>query len=333
VVVVVIVVAVGGFLLWAQGQINPGGHRGPVVSVSIPAGSSTAHIASVLSAHGIIHSPTLFTWYVRFHGDGPFLPGLYELPKNSSYQAAIDALQSGPKVLTATLVLPEGFTMKEIADRVGALPNMGLSAQKFLQAVSSGEVRSPYEPAGVNNLEGLLFPATYQIRQGETEVDVLSQLETAFVERANAVGLPAAAAARHETVYQLVTIASIVEKEAKLAQDRGPVASVLYNRLKAGAPLGADSTQTYYLRLADPALVPSTVQYNAPSPYNTRLKAGLPPTPIANPGIPSLEAAASPPATAYLYFVEVNPDGKLGFATDSAGFAQLQQQCQAARLC
>jgi UPF0755 protein len=331
--VVVIVVAIGGLLLWAQSQINPGGHRGPAVSVSIPAGSSTARVASVLSSHGVIHSATLFTWYVHLHSDGPFLPGVYQLPKNSSYQTAIDALQSGPKTVTDTLVIPEGFTIRDIAARVGALPGLGLSAQGFIQAANSGTVHSPYEPAGVNDLEGLLFPATYQVRQGETVVDVLSEMVAAFNTRAQELGLPAVAATRHETVYQLVTVASIVEKEAKLSTDRGPVASVLYNRLGAGTPLGADSTQTYFLRQTDPTLMPNAAQYNQPSPYNTRLKPGLPPTPIANPGIPSLQAAANPPSTTYLYFVEINPDGELGFASNSAGFAELQQKCQAAHLC
>jgi UPF0755 protein len=331
--VVVIVVAVGGSLLWAQSQINPGGHQGPVVSVSIPNGSSTARIASLLSSHGVIRSPTLFTWYVHLHSDGPFQPGLYQMPKNSSYQSAIDALQNGPKIVTDTLVIPEGFTIMDIAARVAALPNMGLSVQGFLQAANSGGLRSPYEPAGVNDLEGLLFPATYQVRQGETEVDILSEMVAAFNARAQELNLPAVAAARHETVYQLVTVASIIEKEAKLSADRGPVASVVYNRLRTGVPLGADSTQTYYLRQTDPTLVPTVAQYNQPSPYNTRLKPGLPPTPISNPGIPSLQAAANPPSTAYLYFVEINPDGQLGFASDNAGFTALQQKCRAAQLC
>jgi UPF0755 protein len=128
-------------------------------------------------------------------------------------------------------------------------------------------------------------------------------------------------------------VASIVEREAKLYADRGPVASAIYNRLHAQMPLGADSTQTYYLRLRNPQLIPTAAQLNQPSPYNTRLVKGLPPTPIANPGLASLRAATTPPRTTYLYFVEVKPSGELGFASSTAGFGQLQLQCRAANLC
>jgi UPF0755 protein len=325
-------VVIGG-LVWAEQQINPGGHRGPNVAVHIPAGASTSRIGSILSRAGVIHNGTLFGLYVRIHGDGPLYPGSYSLPKNSSYKSAISALESPPKLLTDRLVIPEGFTIRQIAAAVGALPQLHLSSQRFLAAATSGEVRSPYEPAGVNNLEGLLFPATYQVQQGESEIDVLEQMVGAFDDQATAVGLTAAAARMHVTPYQAVTVASIVEREAKLYADRGPVASAIYNRLHLGMPLGVDSTQTYYLRLRDPRLIPTAAQLSQPSPYNTRLVKGLPPTPIANPGLASLQAAISPPKTTYLYFVEVKPSGELGFASTTAGFDQLQQQCRAANLC
>ena len=334
VVFVVLVLIAGGFLLWASSQINPGGHRGPGVSVSIPPGSSNAKIGGILSAAGVIHSGSLFGFYVKLSGDGPLLPGHYILPKNSSYHAVISALEKGPVIVTDAVVVPEGFTVRQIADRVGALSGLGLSAQKFLTAASDGTVRSPYEPAGVNNLEGLLFPATYTVHQGETEVELLEQMVGAFDAQADDIGLQAAAQKLGYSPYQVVTVASIVEKEAKPSGDRGPVASVVYNRLHKGISLGADSTQTYYLRLSDPSLaVPTAAQDDQPSPYNTRLSKGLPPTPIANAGLPSLQAATSPPTTTYVYFVEVNPSGQLGFASTASGFDQLRAQCHAAGLC
>jgi UPF0755 protein len=225
-------------------------------------------------------------------------------------------------------VIPEGFTVGQIATAVAALPGFHLSAQKFLAAATDGTVRSPYEPTGTNNLEGLLFPATYQVQQGETEIDVVQQMVQAFDDRAQSINLSAAAAKLGESPYALVTVASMVEREAKLAGDRGPVASVIYNRLKAGMALGIDATEAYYLRLNNPNLQPTGAQIaDDPGPYNTRIHKGLPPTPIANPGLPSLEAAASPPTTAYLYFAVVRADGQLGFAATLAAFGPVQQQC------
>lgn len=331
--VALLVAIVGGGLLWAQDQISPGGHRGPSVTVVIPPGASTTRIGDILASAGVIHNGTLFAYYVRLHGDGPLLPGKYSLAKNSPYSAAIAALSAGPKILTDNLVIPEGYTLREIAQAVAALPNMNLSAQKFLLAAEDGAVRSPYEPAGTNNLEGLLFPATYQVSQGESEVDVLEKMVGAFNDRADQIGLTAAAARLGYTPYQLVTVASIVEREAKLVNDRGPVASTIYNRLRIGMPLGADSTQTYYLRLTDPSIQPTPAQLDQPSPFNTRTNKGLPPTPISNPGLASLEAAANPPATPDLYFVEINPDGQLGFASTESGFFELERQCRAVHLC
>jgi UPF0755 protein len=231
------------------------------------------------------------------------------------------------------LTVPPGFTVAQIAARVAALPGLGLSAQKFMADADDGTVTSPFEPTGVHNLEGLLFPDTYDVAQGDTEADVLEKLVDEFDVQAQALGLSAAAVRLGYTPYQVVEVASIVEREAKLDTDRPDVASAIYNRLKIGMTLGADSTQTYYLRLTDPTLEPTVEQLDQPSPYNTRINTGLPPTPIASPGLASLQAAIDPPTTDYVYFVEINPDGQLGFASDEAGFEQLQQQCQAAGLC
>jgi UPF0755 protein len=326
---VALLLVVGGIgLFWAERQINPGGHHGPNVTVVIPAGASKSDIAHILSRAGVIHDAGLFSLYVRVKGTSALYPGTYQLPKNSSYQSAISALENGPIPIVDKLLIPEGFTVGQMATAVAALPGFHLSAQKFLAAATDGTVRSAYEPSGSNNLEGLLFPATYQVQQGETEIDIVQQMVQAFDQRAQAINLSAAAAKLGETPYALVTVASMVEREAKLTGDRGPVASVIYNRLKAGMALGIDATEAYYLRLNNPNLQPTGAQIaDDPGPYNTRIHKGLPPTPIANPGLPSLEAAANPPTTGYLYFAVVKPDGQLGFAASSAAFAPVQQEC------
>jgi UPF0755 protein len=147
-----IALVVGGLaVVWAQHQINPG-KAGPAVQVTIPANSSTATIAALLGRAGVIHDPTLFRLYIKTKGAGALLPGQYSLRRNSSYDAVVLALEKGPPVVFQKFTIPEGFTLAQIAARVGNLP--GRSAASFLAAASSGQVRSQYEPAGQTNLEG-----------------------------------------------------------------------------------------------------------------------------------------------------------------------------------
>lgn len=329
--VVVVLVVVG--LFYVSRQVSPGGRLGTKVAVVIPPHSSTSKIGSILAKAGVIHDGSLFAIYSKVQGAGALLSGTYHLARNESYGAVITVLEAGPPQVVSRLTIPEGYTLTDIAERLQSLRGMHLSAAKFLAASSSGTVRSPYEPPGVNNLEGLVFPATYDVTSSMTEVDVLQKMVQAFDDEASQLGLTQGAAALHTSPYDVVKVASIVEREAKLDGDRGPVASSIYNRLANGMTLGADSTLVYELRTTYPNLNASSINYNQPNAYNTRLNKGLPPTPIANPGIPSLRAATSPPHTGYLYFVETNPDGQLSFATTNAGFQQLENQCKVAHLC
>jgi UPF0755 protein len=188
-------------------------------------------------------------------------------------------------------------------------------------------VRSPYEPASSDNLEGLLFPATYPVQKGETADELLQYMVDTFTSNADALGVDGAAERLGYSPYQVITVASIVEREAKFESDRGPIASVIYNRLRVGMPIGAESTLLY--GLGEPS---GNVSITTPNPYNTLVNKGLPPTPISSPGVPSLQAAMQPPRTTYLYWVEVNPDGKMGFASNEAQFKHLQVECNAVRL-
>jgi UPF0755 protein len=322
---VVVVILVAGLLLgglgvvWARRQINPGGHRGAAVSVTIPPGSSTTRIASLLASAHVIHASRVFGFYVRLKGAGPFQAGTYQLATNDTYDDVIQTLTKGPPVDVTfdRITIPEGFTVKQIADRVGRLP--GRSAQKFLAAASSGQVRSRLEPASSNNLEGLLQADTYFIQPEDDEVTILRRMVTAFDTTTADAGVDQAATRLNITPYQVVIVASMVEREAKLDEDRGPIASVIYNRLKAGMTLGIDATLSY--GLGKSTLTNSDLKLN--NPYNTRVNAGLPPTPIASPGKPSLAAAANPPTTTHLYYVLTDPSGKHSFADNPADFAKL----------
>ena len=310
-------------VVWIRRQINPGGKPGTAVQVTIPARSSTATIASILGHQKIIHSPSVFRFYVKVKGTKALLPGSYTLQRNERYDAVISALEKGPPVVYDRLTIPEGFTLGQIAARVGSLP--GRSAAKFVAAATSGQIRSRYEPAGVNNLEGLLFPATYQVARTDSETAILRQMVTKFDTTADSLGLIPAAAKLGVTPYQVITVASIIEREAKLDEDRGPVASVIYNRLQRGMFLQIDSPVLYGQGVTDP----KQENIRLDTPYNNYLHKGLPPTPIASPGMPSLQAAAAPPTTSYLYFVVIDPSGKTGFGVTSADFRKLQAEARA----
>jgi UPF0755 protein len=325
--VAVVVVGVVGYVR-VSNDINPGGRPGRAVTVAIPTGASTHKIASLLAGAGVIHGADVFELYTKLEGAGALLPGTYRLPTNEAYSAVLSALENGPPPVTGKLVVPEGFTIRQIAAAVGQLPGIGISAQSFIQAATSGQVRSPYEPPGANDLEGLLFPATYPVQKGETADYLVQYMVDTFDSYASQLGLTDAARALHYTPYQVITVASIVEREAKFDSDRGPIASAIYNRLSRHIPIGAESTLLY--ALGDPK---GPVNMGTRSPYNTLIHVGLPPTPIANPGIPSLQAAMKPPTTGYIFWVEVNPDGKMGYASTEAGFVRLQAECKAAHLC
>jgi UPF0755 protein len=327
---VVAVLLVAGFLgfVHISHEVNPPGPPGRTVTVTVPAGASTLRIADLLAKAGVIHGPTVFELYVKLEASGPLLPGTYHLATNEPYSRALAALEKGPVPVIEQLVVPEGYTIRQMAAALGRLKGTGVSSQAFVAAATGGQVRSPYEPSGTKSLEGLLFPATYPVRQGEQADDLVQYMVDTFDYHAAQLGLEVAAERLHRSVYQIVIVASIVEREAKLDVDRGPIASAIYNRLAAGMPIGAESTLLY--GLGDPK---GAVEVTTRNPYNTLVNKGLPPTPIASPGIPSLRAALDPPHTDYLYWVEVKPDGKMGFASTPAGFAKLQQECGAAHLC
>jgi UPF0755 protein len=323
-IVVVVGLTLGALtIVWARQQISPGGKPGAQITVTIPKGSSTAKVASVLSKAGVIHSPTVFRFYVKLKGAGPLLAGTYNFQKNSKYDTVISLLRKGPIVQDHHVTIPEGYTLAQIADRVARLP--GMSGQRFMDLATNGQLRSPYEPAGVNTLEGLLYPATYDIKPGEDEASILQRMVNAFDQQMQTVNLDPALAQMGITPYQAVVVASIIEREGKLNEDRGPIASVIYNRLKKGMKLQLDSTVLYGQHATDQ----HQLDTNSDTPYNTYKYKGLPPTPMASPGMPSLQAAAHPPTTPYFYYILIDPNGKQAFAATSKEFDHLRAEAKA----
>jgi UPF0755 protein len=179
----------------------------------------------------------------------------------------------------------------------------------------------PFRPKGVKSLEGLLFPQTYRIDKDATAVGVLQQM----LDQADSVmnQFDLTATPRHLSPYQILTIASMVEREAKVPQDRPKIARVIYNRLARGQPLQIDATVQYALGSNKPRL--STKDLQVASPYNTYLHAGLPPTPIASPGQASIKAALEPADGPWLFYVLTDADGHHAFTASATEFAKLKE--------
>jgi hypothetical protein len=209
------------------------------------------------------------------------------------------------------LLLRPGLTVKGIASVVAMLP--GHTAAGFVQVANSGLVRSSYQPATTNSLEGLLFPDTYFVLPNESDASIVRRLVDRFDQIGDGIGLGSTTAV---TPYQTVIIASLIQQEVKVPTDAPLVAAVIYNRLKMGMPLQIDATLCYVKGGCPP--VPTNADKQRVSPYNTYKVSGLPPTPIASVTQASLQAAMNPATVPYLYYVISDASGKLAFSTTLA---------------
>lgn len=311
---VIFLLVVGASIIWVRNQIDPPGAPGEEVAVRVEQGMSVDAIGQLLEDQGIIENSTVFRYYSRLNGADSIQAGDYSIRKGESMGKVLDILGGGAKVETIPLTIPEGLTLRQIADKVGELE--GRSAEKFMEAVNSGEVRSQYQPPGSKNLEGLILPETYFLDKDADEAAILRRMVESFDQTATSLGITTAAARLNRTPYELVVIASLVEREARVPQDRGKVSRVVHNRLEQGIKLDIDATIQYALGKQKEVLLFSDLEID--SPYNTYKIPGLPPGPIASPGKPALEAALSPTPGPWIFFVVMEEDGTHAFATTLA---------------
>jgi peptidoglycan lytic transglycosylase G len=320
----VVFVAVGaGFWTWATGAAGP---KTKVV-VTIPPGSTGSDVANVLKREGVIRSTWAFKLLARFRGfSGGFQAGVYtRLATNMTVKDALDALKKGPLPKKSIQILfPEGLTLRQMAAR--AQDQLGLKQAEFLKAATSGKwTLSPYLPKGITTLEGFLFPKKYQFEGGATPDQVVKRLLVQF--KLEVRDLPWSNYKRLglKRPYDVVTIASMIEREARFPEDRPKIARVIYNRLAKKMALQIDATVQYALGEWRP-LTLHDLKFE--SPYNTYLHQGLPPTPIASPGLASLEAALSPAKGNWLYYVVIDAQGHHAFTASYDEFKKLKQQYQ-----
>ncbi len=304
---VVVLVLVGGFL-WVQHEASPGGSPGAQVIATVASGTGASQLASTLEAKGVISSSLAYRIWSQFHGSPSVLSGSYAFNKNSSFTTVDRVISAGPNVFPITI--PPGFTVAEVANRVGQLP--GHTASGFAAVASSGTVRSPWQPVGTDNLDGLLGTGQYVVVPGETDTKLLTDMVDRFDQLAQSLDLQTASAQIGLTPYQAITVASIVQKEGVIAKNLGPVARVILNRLAHNMPLQMDSTVLYSEGRDGGPVTKADLALH--SPYNTYLNKGLTPTPICFPSEAALRATLNPPAGTWLYFVVVQKDGTEAFA-------------------
>jgi len=305
------------------------GDGGDAVRVVIPKDGSVARIADVLDRAGVIESAALFELRATLAGKrGDLKPGAYSLREDMSYGDVIDRLAAGPAADVLTVTIPEGLSRREIAPVVGRAGVAG----DYLRASASSSALDPRRygaERAPDNLEGFLFPATYDLPRGASAQSLVAKQLVAFRQRIGRVDL-SYARDKNLTTFDVVTIASMVEREARLERERPLVAAVIYNRLREGIPLGVDATIRFATGNWSAPLTASELAID--SGYNTRRRAGLPPGPIGNPGLASLDAAAKPARVGYLYYV-VKPGtcGEHAFSSTFAQFERDRKRYQSAR--
>ncbi|HWQ77986.1 MAG TPA: endolytic transglycosylase MltG [Anaerovoracaceae bacterium] len=282
-----------------------------IVSVTIPSGSGTGKIAEILQENGLISSVWVFKLQTRNEGyEGKYQAGNYSLSPGMTMDEIMELMLSG-KADTVRFTVPEGYDVKRVTEKLSA--EGFINADEFMKEIETGVFDYDFladAPAGPTRLEGFLFPNTYEIFAEADEHDIIDkmlyQFSKVFTEesaaRAQELGM---------SVREVITLASIIEREAQVPEDRPVIASVFYNRLKIGMPLQSCATVQYILGEQKPVLSIADTQIE--SPYNTYLISGLPPGPIASPGAESIQAALYPADTKYLFFL-AKGDGSHAFS-------------------
>lgn len=316
-VVVVGGTAVAGTYVFSLTVGGSGGGHGEVL-FTVTEGQSLAEIADGLEREGIVQSSTSFLLYLRIKRKSVTVrPGEYEMRYGMGADAVVAVFEAGPVVRSRDITFPPGFTLRQQAARVESA--LDLAAADFTVALNANVDVAGFPEAP--NAEGLCFPDTYRVDAGTDEaalaVICLSHFQEVFSgldkSRLTSLGV---------SPYEAVIVASLVEREAKVASERPVVASVIYNRLRRGMKLEIDATVLYAMGEHKDRLTYRDLEID--SPYNTYKVKGLPPTPIAAPAKASLEAAMKPAETDYIYYVLTDPSGAHSFTSDPAEFERLK---------
>jgi UPF0755 protein len=286
-------------------------HEGPV-KVEVVKGDTLSDVADKLEAAGVIKSAFVFKLQARYEGYGTEIQtGRYTFERGQDTDVVFHKLAAGKAVPTIAVTVPEGLTIEGTAQAVAK--DSGVSAAKFEQAARETDYDYAFlEHPGIRTTEGYLYPARYDFEKGVTAQQIVDRLLGQYLVETQNLDVAGARDRTGLTEHQLVTVASLIEKEAASPREKPLVASVIYNRLDRDMPLQIDATIQYALERPKENLTLGDLKVD--SPYNTYENEGLPPGPICSPSRESLEAAFNPEQTEYLYYV-LKADGQGHFFT------------------
>jgi UPF0755 protein len=301
-----------GSLLYVWNGLRPTAASETPIRVTIDKGMRGSKVANLLEQNGLIRNSFLFSAWMKLKDEGSkFQAGVYELTPGMTRDQIVAKLNSGDIVAAASVrfTIPEGFTVQQIADRLAKTANV--SKDSFIRAAAdpakwTGSAWTSQIPKDAHlryPLEGYLFPDTYEVRNGSSEADIINRMLSELDKKLDQLpeDWQTTLQERGMTVHQMLTIASLVEREVVVDKERAVVSGVIQNRLAKKMPLQIDATIQYLLNKPKENLL--TEDLKVQSPYNTYLNAGLPPGPIATPSLKSIEAALYPAKTPYLYYV------------------------------
>ena len=312
---VLLVLAVLGtiFLIYSAAtgsEKGPEPHRS--ARVEVLRGDTLSDVAAKLEGAGIIKSAFVFELQARYEGYGTQIKtGRYTFERGQDSREILQKLTAGVPVPTFTVTIPEGLTIEDTARAVAA--DSGVPASEFEKVARRTDYGYAFlDDPDVNSTEGYLFPAKYEFEKGVSARQMVDRLLGQYLLETQSLDIAGTRERLGLTEYQLVTVASLIEKEAASPEEKPLIASVIYNRMRRDMPLQIDATIQYALERPKANL--SLADLKIDSPYNTYENRGLPPGPICSPGRESLQAALNPADTNYLYYI-LEDDGQKHFFT------------------
>jgi UPF0755 protein len=306
-----------------------GGREEEPVTIAVEQGDTLSSVADKLEEAGVIGSATVFKLELRVQGgDTEIKSGEYRFVPGEDSEQILETLSSGESVSAFTITVPEGLNLEQTARVVEG--EGGIPAEEFESAARRTDYGYDFlEDPAIRTTEGFLFPKKYEFERGADATEIVDRLLRQYVLEKEGLDFAGAQVRFNLTEYELVTVASLVEKESAHPEERSLIAGVIYNRIRSGMPLQVDATVQYALGKAKEDLKLDDLDVD--SPYNTYRNPGLPPGPIANPSRESIQAALEPAETDYLYYV-LEADGEKHFFTDDYEvFLEAKEEAEAGR--